>query len=101
LGYLDINDERNTNWLRYDNWDDGVLARLELSLMRPGDGSYFDLRASHINGDNQYLKLNAGRVGHYRIEAYARSQVNVTSGTAKSIWDGVGSDYLALKPGLT
>lgn len=102
LGYLGLNDEeRNTNWLRYDNWDDGVIGKLDLALARPADGSYFDLRANHINGDNQYLKLNAGRAGHYRIEAYARSQVNVTSGTAKSIWDGVGSDYLALKPGLT
>jgi len=102
LGYLWLNDEeRNTNWLRYDNWDDGVLGRLDLSFTRPGDGSYLDLRASHINGDNQYLRLNAGRAGHFRIEAYARSQVNVTSGTAKSIWDGVGSDDLALKPGLT
>lgn len=101
LGYLDINDERNSNWLRFDNWDDGIVGRLDLSLARPADGSYFDLRASRINGDNQYLKLNAGRAGTYRIEAFARSQVNVTSGTAKSIWDGVGSDYLSLKPGLT
>ena len=101
LGYLDSGDEHNTNWLRFNNWDKGVIGRLDLSMVRPVDGAYFDLRASRINGDNQYYKLNAGRAGHYRIQAFARSQVNVTSGSARSIWDGVGSDHLSLQPGLT
>lgn len=101
LGYLDVDDERNTNWLRFNNWDEGFIGRLDLSLTRPADGSYLDLRADRINVDNQFYKLNGGRAGHYRIEAFARSQVNVTSGRAKPIWDGVGSDYLSLQPGLT
>jgi len=35
------------------------------------------------------------------VEAFARSQVNVTSGRAKSIWGNVGSNALELRPGLT
>lgn len=101
LGYLSTDDENNTNWLRFNNWSDGLLATLDLSLVQPDGGSYLDLRASRIDSDNQYLKMNAGRSGLFRIEAFARSQVNVTSGVARSIWEGVGSDYLSLKPGLT
>ena len=100
LGGIVINDERNTNWLRFNNWSDGFIGRLDLSLTRPADGSYLDFRVDRINGDNQYIRANGGRAGQYRVEAFARSQVNVTSGRAKSIWDGVGSDYLSLKPGL-
>lgn len=101
IGYIDINDENNTNWLRFNDWSDGVIGRLNLHYTRPADGRYFDVRASRINADNQFYKLLYGRAGHFRIEAYARSQPNVTSGHAKSIWDGVGSDNLTLKPGLT
>lgn len=101
IGYIDINDERNTNWLRFNDWSDGLIARLSLDYRRPADGSFAELRASRINADNQYLKGSWGRAGHYRLDAWARSQPNVTSGAARSIWEGVGSDYLALKPGLT
>jgi len=101
LGYIDINDENNTNWLRFNDWSDGIIARLSLAYSRPADGSYVEVRGSRINSDNQYVKGTWGRAGHFRLEAWGRSQPNVTSGAARSIWDGVGSDYLALKPGLT
>ncbi|MEN1971592.1 MtrB/PioB family outer membrane beta-barrel protein [Luteimonas sp. MJ204] len=101
IGYIDINDERNTNWLRFNNWSDGLVARLALAYTRPADGSHAGIRGARVNSDNQFIKATWGRAGHYRLEAFARSQPNVTSGAARSIWDGVGSDYLALKPGLT
>ena len=101
IGYIDINDENNTNWLRFNNWSDGLIARLSLAYSRPADGSYAEIRGSRINSDNQYVKATWGRAGHFRLEAFGRSQPNVTSGAARSIWDGLGSDYLSLKPGLT
>jgi len=102
LGYLYLNDDEfHTNWLRFNNWDDGVIGRMDLSWTKPKDGSYVDIRANRINGDNQYYRVNAGRAGHFRVEAFARSQVNVTSGRAKSIWGNVGSNALELRPGLT
>ena len=101
VGYIHINDENNTNWLRFNDWSDGLVARLSLAYTRPADGSHVDVRGSRINSDNQYVKATWGRAGHFRLEAFGRSQPNVTSGAARSIWDGVGSDYLALKSGLT
>jgi len=102
LGYLVVNDDEfHLNWLRFNNWDDGVIGRLNLTWTQPKDGSYIDMRAHRINGDNQYYRINAGRAGHIRVNAFARSQVNVTSGRAKSIWGNVGSNALELRPGLT
>src|SRR5690606_7482178 len=88
-------------WLRFNNWSDGLVARLALAYTRPADGRHAGIRGARVNSDNQFIKATWGRAGHYRLEAFARSQPNVTSGAARSIWDGVGSDYLALKPGLT
>ena len=101
IGYLHVDDEDNTNWLRYNDWSSGLLARLGAAWVRPDDGSFAEIRGSWINGDNHYLKASRGRAGHFRLEAFARSTPNVVSGAARSIWDGVGSDYLTLKPGLT
>src|SRR3546814_2738076 len=41
-----------------------------------------------------------GRAGKCRVQVFARSQPNITSGNARSIWDGVGSNHLTLKDGL-
>lgn len=101
LGYLGVNSEQATNWLRYNNWGDGFIGRLWLSLTRPNDGSYLDLQADHVNSDNQYFDVNGGRAGQFRFEAFGRSSVNVTSGAARPIWSGIGSSYLSLRPGLT
>jgi len=102
IGYLYLNNEEyDTTWLRFNNWDDGVIGRLDLTWTKPKDGSYVDVRGNRINGDNQYYRINAGRAGHFKVEAFARSQVNVTNGRAKSIWGNVGSNALELRPGLT
>lgn len=102
FGYFTIGgDDKSALWRRYAGWDDGfVLGLLELHFVRPSDGSYIDVRASHISEHDQYIKGTVGRAGSYKIEAYARSTQNVVSGNARSIWDGVGSNNLTLAGGL-
>lgn len=101
FGYLHLGgDENNTQWRRFDDFDDGFAVAADFSLRRRADGRYFDFRASRINRDNQYYRAVFGRAGKYRVQAFVRSAPNVVSGNARSIWDGVGSDHLTLKPGL-
>lgn len=103
FGYLAIGgDADSALWRRYAGWDQGfVLGLLELHFVRPSDGSYIDLRASHISEHDQYIKGTIGRAGHYKVEAYARSTQNVVSDNARSIWNGVGGNDLTLAGGLT
>ena len=101
IGWLATSgDTGAANWLRYTDWDDRAIGIFTLSLVRPYDGTYVELRASHAGSDNQYGKLIVGRPGHYKVEAFARSQPNVMSTTARSIWNGVGSHQLTLAGGL-
>lgn len=102
FGYLHVDgDETNAHWRRYNDFDDGVIASGELSLRRPADGSYVDVQLNRVNQHNQFYKVQAGRAGQYKVQAFGRTTSNVTSGNAKSIWDGVGTHQLTLKPGLT
>lgn len=101
LGWLFTGgDTSAANWLRYSDWNDHPIGVFGLSMARPSDGTYVELRASHVSSDNQYAKLVAGRAGHYKVEAFARSQPNVMSTTAHSIWNGVGTHQLTLAGGL-
>jgi len=103
-GYLETggSDEENANWLRYSDWERGfILGLSHLGAVRERDGSYVDLRASRLGDDNQFYKLNGGRAGLYKIEAFYREIPNVVSANARSIWDGIGTNHLTLKDGLT
>ena len=102
LGYLHVEgDERATQWRKFNDYDDGVIAAAAFGMARPADGSYADFHLQRINRHNQYARAVFGRAGSYRVQAFARTTSNVTSGNARSIWDGVGSEHLTLKPGLT
>lgn len=101
LGYLYLGgDEGNASFQRYRGLDDGPVLSGHLVMQRPSDGSYVELRGNHADSDSRYLRLVAGRAGHYRIQAFARSQDNVLSHTAQSLWSNLGSQHLKLVPGL-
>ncbi len=102
LGYMSVSgDENNMNWRRFSGFDDGVYLGAELFAAKPSDGSYLDLRASRLGEDSYYARAVYGRAGKFRVQVFGRRQANVTSGNARSIWDGVGSNHLTLKDGLT
>ncbi|MGB3391871.1 MAG: MtrB/PioB family outer membrane beta-barrel protein [Stenotrophomonas sp.] len=101
LGYLHASgDETNTNWQRFRAPDDGLMLQAGFSAQRASDGSYADLRLSRLQRDNQYFRAVLGQAGRYKVQAFVRSSPNVLSGNVRSIWDGVGSNHLTLKPGL-
>ena len=102
FGYIGVfgNDD-SMLWRRYTNWDDDFYLGADLRFADPSTGKYADLRASRINSDSAYVRTVFGQAGRYRVQAFARRQANVTSTNARSIWDGVGSNHLTLKDGLT
>ncbi len=96
-------DTRNANWQRYSDWSDSTAAvgLFDLHAVRPGDGSYIDIRGSYLGEHDNFLKGTIGRAGAYRFEAFTRSTPNVVSGNTRSIWNGIGSHDLTLVDGLT
>lgn len=101
LGYLSVSgDENAMQWRRFSNWDDGMTLGADLRFEHPSDGRYFEFHGSYLNEYSQYWRAVIGKAGKYRVQAFVRSQPNVVSGNARSIWDGVGSQHLTLKEPL-
>ena len=94
-------DDHAPNFQRFNAWDhSNALAAFGLEMVRPYDGTYVEVRAAYQDRDKRYVKANVGRAGKYKVEAFAKSQPNVMSTQAHSIWDGVGSNRLTLAGGL-
>lgn len=102
LGWIGAyGDADNALWNRYVRWDSGlVLGLLDFALRRPADGSYANVRASRLSSDDAFFEAAFGRAGSYKVRAFLRELPNVTSDSAISIWNGVGSNELTLLPGL-
>ena len=79
----------------------GLQFGADLRFEHPADGRYFEFHGSMLDEYSQYYRALYGKAGKYRVQAFVRTQPNVTSGNARSIWDGVGSQHLTLKPPLT
>lgn len=90
----------NAIFNRYSGFAKDPMFSLDLRLQRAWTGEYFNLYGNRINNDSQYYRLVAGRAGQFRVQAFARSQTNVTSSTAKSLWSNLGEQNLVLMPGL-
>ena len=102
VGWLSVSgDEDNMAWRRFSNFKDGGIFTANMRFEKAADGRYVDVRSSFINQDSYYLRTVFGQAGKYRVQAFARAMSNVTSGNARSVWDGVGTRHLTLKPGLT
>ena len=103
IGYFSTSgDDDNALWNRYAGWDSGpVLGLFELSLRRPSDGSYAEVRASRLSDDDAFFNAAFGRAGSYKVEAFMRELPNTLTSTAQPIWNGVGTNHLSLPDLLT
>ncbi|MEO7432946.1 MAG: MtrB/PioB family outer membrane beta-barrel protein [Dokdonella sp.] len=94
-------DDGNALFNRYVDWDSGlILGLLDYTWERPADGTYANVRASHISDDDEYYQATFGRAGSYKIQAFLRDMPNVLSNNAKPIWNGVGTNRLTLPSSL-
>ena len=101
IGYLGVGGERFALYDRYTRWPkDGTVFGVDLNFEHAEDGSYAQVRASHISAEDQYYQAVYGKVGAYKVEAFVRDLPNVLSTDARPIWNGVGGNNLTLAGGL-
>ncbi|HET8898744.1 MAG TPA: MtrB/PioB family outer membrane beta-barrel protein [Rhodanobacteraceae bacterium] len=103
LGYLGVSGDKHAEFFRqYTDWRSGlVLGLLALNVEQASSGKYLELRASHLSPDDQYLRVRAGRAGHYKVEAFYRDMPHTVATNAYPLWQGVGSTALTLPTDLT
>jgi Putative outer membrane beta-barrel porin, MtrB/PioB len=101
FGFLNTSGSKTALYDRYTRWPtDGPVFDADLHMERPSDGSYAEVRGSHISAEDQYYLAVYGKAGAYKAEVFVRDMPNVLSTDSKSIWNGAGTNNLTLKDGL-
>lgn len=102
-GYFFVGgDETETRFTKYVERKDGFLVDgLNLELWRPESGDYAMLRAGSIGRGDQFYDLEASRAGWLRFRGSFSGVPHKYASDAMSLWNGGGSDALALPSGLS
>ncbi|MFI5317765.1 MAG: MtrB/PioB family outer membrane beta-barrel protein [Myxococcota bacterium] len=95
-------DHQETRFTKYVDRKDGFLVDgLNLELWRPESGDYAMLRAGSVGREDQFYDLEADRAGWLRFRGSFSGVPHKYASDATTLWNGGGSDFLALPPGLT
>jgi hypothetical protein len=101
VGGVWVGGERAALYNRYALFPrNGAAFNVDVNAERTSDGSYAEVRGSRISAEDQYYQAVYGKAGAFKAEAFVRDMPNLLSTDARSIWNGVGTNDLTLKPGL-
>jgi hypothetical protein len=101
-GFFDGGNERETRYERYRIVRDGAVADLlNLELLQPERGDYALFRAGSVGQRDQFYDFEAGRAGWLRVRGWFSGVPHRYANDAVQLYQGAGSDFLALPPSLT
>ncbi len=93
--------ENEARFSEYSDWDSGlILSNINFSMFNPNDGRFVDLSAGSLGREDGYLQVSAGKSGLYRVRARFVETPHLFSTDSRTLYSGVGSEYLALPSGL-
>ena len=103
LGSFGLNgtNTKSASFQEYGDWSNLPIAT-SLGFLRENRKTAWFMSgvAEDVGRDDQYCQLKTGRYGEYYITLSFDSVPHVYSTQAKSLWTGVGSGDLSLRPGL-
>lgn len=102
-GLLGVDGDRKSyGFRRYKDLDNGLyLNSFGLSGNKKSTASFFEVTGGGVARDDQFYALQFGRYNDWKVRAFYNETPHVFTTTFRSIYDGVGSGQLTLKPGLT
>lgn len=88
-------------WRRYKDLDNGFyLSTFSVNAERKDTAHYVELFGGSVGRDDQFYFMRTGRYNDWRLQATYSETPHVFTTTYRPIWDGIGTGYLKLKPGL-
>jgi len=101
FGWLHLNGGFGASKYReYKDLRDGLtLHNFALQAEKPADARFFELYGGGVGREDQYFSLSTGRYNAWRVKAFYSETPHVFTSTYRSLWNGVGSANLTLKPG--
>ena len=97
-GVLGVSDAPGSaSFTEYGDWEEGfVLNRFDAFAMNPRTARYFGIYGGSTGRSDQYVQVSAGKYGKYNLSVAFDSIPHVFTSNARVLWEGAGTDYLAL-----
>ena len=91
-------DQGEAKFREYKDLRNGVyLNNATLLLEKPDSARFFEAVAGAFDRDDQYVGVNFGRYNSWKIKSFYKETSHVFTSNYRSLWNGVGSSYLALR----
>lgn len=102
IGGLAVAGDRGAAKFReYKDLKSGLyFNNFSLRAEKPADAHFVDLYGGGVGRNDQYFSLTTGRYNDWKLKAFYSETPHVFTSTYRSLWNGVGTDTLTLKPGL-
>lgn len=85
----------------YADWSDGpMISYLEINGEKQGSADYFNVYGGGLGRDDQFLGLEAGRYGSFKLTAHFNQIPHLMGRDATAYHQGAGSDNLTLRGGF-
>jgi hypothetical protein len=95
-------DKKRQGFKRYKDVDGGLyINSFGLTMDKPDSANFFEISGGAVAKDDQFYSLQFGRYNDWRVRGFYNETQHVFTTTFRSIYDGVGTGNLTLKPGLT
>jgi hypothetical protein len=91
-------DQDAAKFREYKDLESGAyLNNFTVMLERPASAFHFDAVGGGVARNDQYYDVDLGRYNSWRVRGAFSETPHVFTSTYRSLWDGVGSDALALR----
>jgi hypothetical protein len=94
-------DSAASKFREYKDLKSGLyLNNFSVTAEKPADAHFLDIYGGGLGRSDQYLSVTTGRYNDWKLKAFYTETPHVFTSTYRSLWNGVGTGSLTLKPGL-
>jgi hypothetical protein len=84
-----------------DNSNGFNINNFNLKGEKSDSARYFEISGGGVGKKDQFYGLTVGRYNDWKVKTFYNETPHVFTTTYRSLWDGIGTGNLTLKPGLT
>jgi hypothetical protein len=102
FGGLHVSGDKGASKFReYKDLKNGLLVNnFSVTAEKPADARFLDVYGGGVGRNDQFFSLSTGRYNDWKLKVFYTETPHVFTSTYRSLWNGVGSGSLTLKPGL-
>lgn len=95
-------DRKRQGFNRYKDVENGLyLNNFGVTMNKRDSANFFEATGGAVGNDDEFYSLKFGRYNDWMVKGFYNETPHVFTTTFRSIYNGLGSGNLTLKPGLT